>query len=67
MSDISKCSGIINSNLKVFGDVIESASMQIECPLRRTCKRYLDSSEYFQSWIAPPYKNGQCDMYWEVK
>ena len=36
------------------------------CPLRLSCKRYLDEASPYQSWIAPPFKNGKCEMYWDL-
>ena len=35
------------------------------CPLREACYRFTaPTSEYHQSWIAPPYKNGECEIEW---
>lgn len=55
MADISKCEGLFK---EINTDAFKLCS---------TCKRYLASTGEYQSWIAPPYKDGKCEMYWEVK
>jgi hypothetical protein len=36
------------------------------CPYKETCYRFTAKpSEYWQSYfIEPPFKDGECDMYW---
>jgi hypothetical protein len=36
------------------------------CLLKKKCWRFLDPPDEWQSWILPPVKNGECDMFWEV-
>ena len=53
MSDITKCQG--------FKDTGEP------CPKKETCYRYkATSNPHWQAWfVASPWFNNQCEMYWE--
>jgi hypothetical protein len=36
-----------------------------DCPYKETCYRFTAKpSEYQSYFIEPPFKDGQCDMYW---
>lgn len=58
MVDISKCSGIIET---------KDPEETFTCPMRYSCKRFTAKSGEYQSWMKPPFKDGECDYYWEVK
>jgi hypothetical protein len=54
MSDIAKCSGIVDSD-----DVV------IECPFRSKCLRFTSTPGRDQSWFAwSPYQHGECEFFW---
>jgi hypothetical protein len=40
-----------------------------DCPLKKECYRFLASpSEFWQSYfLDPPYKEGKCTEFWNVK
>jgi hypothetical protein len=40
-----------------------------DCPLKETCLRFLDKGEgayHLVMMVDPPYKDGNCDQYWEA-
>jgi hypothetical protein len=41
----------------------------IDCPIKETCYRYTAPvSDWNQSWFCEyPFKDGVCDMYYELK
>ena len=38
-----------------------------DCPLKETCYRYKAKPDEYQSYfMEPPYKDGECNHYWEM-
>ena len=38
------------------------------CPLKETCYRHTATpTPLRQSWIAPPYADGDCEYYWPTE
>jgi len=36
-----------------------------DCPLKKSCYRFLAKPSELQSYTTPPFKDGKCEIYWE--